>query len=314
MAEMKAMLVTNKSAFAYSAAELPGYIGVEGAYTIKGAGFEAVRSSIVPRRRLSPLEQKCLDETCKELLEAGIIQLVPTSDYISMPTMVAKKDENGQPTQKRACMDLRHINKLTNKDNYGLPRAEDLFSALGTSTVFSKLDCRSGFHQIPVAEEDQHKTTFWWGNKICAWRRLPFGLQGASSKFQRVMDTEIARAGLAHCAKAFIDDVLIHSSSPAEHIQHLRLVLEMLQRIGMRAHPGKTIVGADRVEYLGHYVSAYGLTPLHAKVAGVQALPTPTNVDTLRSVLGVVGYYRCYMPYFSVTAAPLTALFKKGAV
>ena len=127
------------------------------------------------------------------------------------------------------------------------------------------------------------------------------------------MDSEIAARGLSDFCVCFVDDVLVFSSDPDSHVEHVRAVLTMLREVQMMAHPMKTLVGADRVEYLGHYVSQYGMTPLEAKIAAIKSLPVPTNVDTLRSALGVVGYYRCYIPNFSGIAAPLTGLFKKGA-
>ena len=311
MARLKHVMVENKSAFAYST-DMPGYSGVEPPFEIKGPGFAAKRRSVAYNRPLSPAEREVLDKTCEDLLKSGIIELVPTSDYISMPLLPAKKDEHGNWTQRRMAIDYRHISALCDHDNYGLPRAEDLFLRIGHASVFTKLDCRSGFHQIPIADEDRNKTAFWWGNKIARWKRMPFGLRNAPSKFQRIMDSEIAARGLSHCCMAFIDDILVFSSNPEEHIEHVRAVLQMLKDISMLAHPMKTLVGADRVEYLGHYVSQYGMTPLDAKIAAIKGLPIPTNVDTLRSALGVVGYYRCYVPNFSVIAAPLTGLFKKG--
>ena len=313
-AELKAMLVRNKAAFAYSNTELPGYSGVVGPFTIKGEGFSKTRSYIAGRRRFSALEQEALDKTFSELEEAGIIKQVPTSDYISSPVTAPKKDESGQFTQIRTCIDLRRINDLCDKQHHGLPRAVDLYDSLGKARFFTKFDMRAGFHQIPIEEQDQCKSGFWWGNRIMVWQRTPFGFQGASSHFQRVMDTEIARAGLAHCAKAFIDDLLVSGDDAAQHIRDVEAVLRMLQRVGLKAHPGKSLVAADRVEYLGHYVSHYGCTPLEAKVSAIRALPTPTSVEMLRSALGLMGYYRCYIPGFSVIAAPLTTLFKKGVV
>ena len=313
-ARLRQVFIEHKDAFAYST-DMPGYSGMEPPFEIKGEGFKTTRRSIARNRPLSPAEREVLDKTCAELLQAGIIEMVPTSNYISMPLLPAKKDEHGNWTQRRMAIDYRHISALgdSDRDHYGLPLAWDLFQRIGiNASIYTKLDCRSGFHQIPVAEEDRDKTAFWWGNKIARWKRMPFGLRNAPAKFQRIMDSEIAARGLSEFCFCFVDDLVIASSSPAEHVEHVRRVLQMLREINMKAHPMKTLVGADRVEYLGHYVSQYGMTPLDAKIAAIKSLPTPTNVDTLRSALGVIGYYRCYVPNFSVIAAPLTGLFKKN--
>ena len=128
-------------------------------------------------------------------------------------------------------------------DKYGMP--EEIFQKVGKAVVFSKLDLRQGFLQIPIVEGDQAKTCFWVGNRLMAYRRMPYCLRNASAHFQRVMDTELALAGLDHCAVAFIDDVLIWSGSPEQHEKDVAAVLDMLQACGLRAHPDKSIFGAD---------------------------------------------------------------------
>ena len=240
-------------------------------------------------------------------------QTGPTACAVN-PVVAAKKDpDTGQWTDHRMAQDYRPVNKHTPSDKYGMHRPEDLFQRCEGARVFSKLDLRQGFLQIPIRQGDQAKTAYWVENKLMAYTRMPYGLKNASAKFQRVMDYEIAKAGLDSCAVAFVDDVLIYSATPEEHIKHVAAVLDMLHACGLRAHPDKSIFGADVIEYLGQNLSAEGISPHHAKVAAIMALKPPRNVSELRAYLGFVNYYRCYVPNMSQLVADLTCLLKKDA-
>ena len=141
---------------------------------------------------------------------------------------------------------------------------------------------------------------------------MPFGLRNATAHFQRVMDHEICKAGLQKNCASFVDDILIYTKTADEHLKHFKQVLEMLVGCDLKAHSDKTVICANVVEISGHNVSKLGLLPSKAKVAAVRNLKPPTNVSELRSVLGFLGYYRCYIPNYSKIAAPLNGLLKKN--
>ncbi|GLC55390.1 hypothetical protein PLESTB_000982200 [Pleodorina starrii] len=297
-------------AFAYSMEELPGYHGGQGPFTLE---LETERPVVQPPRRYSPKEKEVIAEKTAELVKAGIVveNTGPTVCVVN-PVIAAKKDpETGMWTDHRMAQDYRPVNKVTRADRYGLHRPEDIFHQCAKARVFSKLDLRQGFLQIPIDPADQAKTSYWVGNKIMNYTRMPYGLKNASAKFQRVMDYELAKGGLDHCARAYVDDVLIFSNSVEEHIQHVAAVLDVLHGCGLRAHPDKSIFGADVIEYLGHNMSAQGISPHHAKVSAIMGLKPPRNVSELRSHLGFVNYYRCYIPNMSQLTTPLTHLLKK---
>jgi len=140
---------------------------------------------------------------------------------------------------------------------------------------------------------------------------MPFGARNATDHFQRVMDAEITRAGLQNIVASFVDDILIHSDSAESHLVHLKDTLNMLESCGLKAHPDKTVIGSATVEFLGHNVSFHGLTSSEAKVAAIKALKPPSTVSQLRSILGFIGYYHCYIPLFSKIASPLNTLLGK---
>jgi transposase InsO family protein len=197
-------------------------------------------------------------------------------------------------------------------DRYRLPLPDDIFDAIGDSGVFTKLDMQCGFWQLPVHPDHVERLGMHWaGRGVHVWKRMPFGVHNAPQRWQQIMDSELARADCSDFAKAFVDDIIIFSKNPAEHIKHVTRVLEALHAVGLKAHPEKSLFGCEMIEYLGMNVSRYGLTPNEAKVAAIAALQPPQNVSQVRSVVGLMSYYRRFVPNFSAVAAPLNALLKK---
>jgi RNase H-like domain found in reverse transcriptase/Reverse transcriptase (RNA-dependent DNA polymerase)/Integrase zinc binding domain/PHD-finger len=309
--KLKQVVRDRKHAFAYSMQELVGYRGLAGPFTIELTTTTPIFNR---QRRYSALECEIREEKCQELFDNGIIAPAPKDcKYASCPTMPAKKDANGNWTDRRFCIDLRSINKMTVLDKYGMHNPEMLFNIVGTSRIFTKMDLRAGFHQIPIEPGSQSKTAFWWGNALYVYVRMCFGLSNATAAFQRIMDMELASAKLSHCAFAFVDDLLVHSETAEEHLVHVAQVLDCLANCGLRVHPDKSVFGASVVEYLGHNISAHGLSPHSAKTMAIQHFKEPTNVTELKSILGFINYYRCYCPSYSTIAAPLNTLLKKNS-
>ncbi|KAJ9528088.1 hypothetical protein QJQ45_005816 [Haematococcus lacustris] len=186
-AALQRLVEAHDSAFSYSLFDLPGYHGPRPPFSIPLTSDQPAAGIV------SPVEGPC--------------------SYASAPVLPAKKDVHGQWTEKRFAIDYRQLNTVTKPDIYGLPRSDEMFSELGDSCFFSKLDMRSGFFQLIIAPADRIKTAFWCGNKLYQFNRMPFGLRNAPAEYQRVMDRCIADATLTHCCKAYIDDPLIHSTS-----------------------------------------------------------------------------------------------------
>jgi hypothetical protein len=306
---VQAVLLANKAAFAYAHADLPGYKGVCPDVDIELTNTHGLFSK---QREYSALECEVRDEKCGELLQAGMIEEGQVGDIISCPTLPLKKGPDGLWTDRRYCIDFRRVNSQTKIDRYPMPLAEELFRKCAGARFYSKLDLRAGFHQLPLTERAKDICSFWWGNRCYRYTRLPFGLVNATAAFQRVVDTELARANCSAFCKAFVDDLLIYSDTLEDHLQHIAQVLQCLHACGLRAHPEKSVFAAAGVEYLGHMISGVGLSPTEAKVASIRRMPHPSNVAELRSVLGFVGFYRSYIPNYSAITKPLTALTGKG--
>jgi hypothetical protein len=227
-----------------------------------------------------------------------------TSDWAAPVTMPPKKDENGNWTLKRLCV-VRALNSRTPADHYPLPTPKEIFDALTDSTVFTTLDLRMGYHQIRIAEEDCCKTAFWCLDGLHEWIVVPFGLKNAPPFFQRVMDQTLVRA--KHCARCFIDDVIIF----LRNMEHLRQVLGRLREKGVKCHPSKMRVGFSDVDYLGHKVVPSGTAPMTVKVEAIVKMLPPTDVSELRAVLGTANYYRKFVENYNTIAAPLNNLLRE---
>ncbi|KAF4648393.1 hypothetical protein FOL46_003008, partial [Perkinsus olseni] len=169
---------------------------------------------------------------------------------------------------------------------------------LGGARVFSTLDLRSGYWQIPVRPEDQRKTAFCPGPgfPLYEWVRMPFGLASAPATFQRLMDLIL---GHLPFVRVYLDDVLIFSRSAEEHLEHLRIVFDLLRAAGMTIAAEKCELFQDRVTYLGHRFDRSGMSPDLGKVEVILRWPSPRSAPALRSFLGLAGYYRNFVPHFA---------------
>jgi hypothetical protein len=252
--------------------------------------------------RLSRSEKEIFQEQMEERKAVGFIR-TSTSDWAAPITMPPKKDENGNWTLKRPCVDYRALNSRTPTDHYLLSTPKEIFDALTDSTVFTTLDLRMGYHQIRIVEEDCCL------DGLHEWTVVPFGLKNAPPFFQRVMDQTLVRE--KHCARCSIDDVIIFSQSLKHHKQHLRQVLGRLREKGVKCHPSKMRVGFPDVDYLGHKVVPSGTAPMMVKVEAIVKMLPSTDVLGLRAVLGTANYYRKFVENYSTIAAPLNNLLRE---
>jgi hypothetical protein len=301
---------------AYSLDDITGYNGAEPPMSIDLDTTAPIFNP--PRRNWSPIELEIIDEKCTELLETGICVKITSSLYACNPVLAMKRAPDGTWSDKRFCVNFIPINRHTELDRYGSHRADDLFQRVVKAKYLTALDLRSGFHQIHMDQDSINKTAFWYVSgknqppQLLAYKRMPFGLKNAPAKFQRVMDVELARSGCSQFAFAYIDDLLIASDNYEEHVEHIRQVMVALQRANLKIHPDKSVFATNIVEYLGHnVVGQHGITMNEAKVASIAALPNPSNVPDLRSILGFLAYYRHFIPGYSSIVAPLNNLLKK---
>ena len=212
--------------------------------------------------------------------------------------MVAKKDGTSRP-----CGDYRRLNERTVGDAYPIPHLHDLAANLSGCQFFSKIDLVKGYHQVPVRVEDVPKTAIAMPFGLFEFLRMPFGLKNAAQTFQRLMDNVTAQLPRVF---AYIDDVLVASPSAAEHERDLRQLFHALRRFGLVLNASKCVFGAREIEFLGHHVSAQGIRPLPDKVEAVRRFERPRSVKALQPFLGLVNFYRRFLPNIATTMRPLT--------
>ena len=241
----------------------------------------------------------------KEMLDQNIIQ--PSSSPWASPVVLVKKKDG----KFRFCVDYRKLNSVTKKDAHPLPRMDDLIDALQGSKYFSTLDLRSGYWQLSVEPKDREKTAFVTPDGLWEFLRLPFGVTGGPTTFQRAI--EIVLSGLTYdTCLCYFDDIIIPSRSIDEQCDRLTRVLSRFRAHNLRVKASKCKFASDQVLFLGHIVSSQGVHTDPAKIQAVSLIPEPLNVEHVRSFLGLAGYYRRFIPNFATIAAPLVALTKKA--
>jgi hypothetical protein len=234
------------------------------------------------------------------MLHQGVIQ--PISSAFSALVLLVKK----QDVSWRFCVNYRALNSKTVKDKFPIPVVEELFNELHGGVFFTKLDMRSGYHQVRMHDADVEKTMFCTHQGFFEFLVMPFGLANAPATFQALMNDTLW-SFLRRFVLVFFDDILIYSSSWSEHLRHINMVLAKLQEHHLLIKRSKCSFGEHSVAYLGHVIC---VTMDEQKVRNVLDWPLPRSVRTLRAFLGLAGYYHRFIKNYGAIAAPLMALLK----
>ena len=258
------------------------------------------------RMKPYPIPYSMLDTVNAEvskMLDLGVIE-ASTSPYASPIVIVKKKDNTN-----RFCIDFRSLNSQTLFDAEPMGNAEEMFSKLAGHQYFSRIDLSKGYWQLPLSEDAKPKTAFQTPKGLFQFRRMPFGLVTAPASFCRLM--RILLKGMENIDN-FIDDIIIFTLTFEQHLEVLYELLVRLKGANLTARPSKCSIGYGSLECLGHFVGDDKLKPHPDKVKAMGEAPRPVTKKQVRSFLGLVGFYRKFIPNFSCIALPLTDLTKKG--
>lgn len=272
----------------------------------KKEGIHNVHHHIITRgtpvaeraRRLPPAKFKAAREAIEQMIQEGICQ--PSSSSWASPIHLVPTATG----QWRLCGDYRRLNAQTIPDRYPLPHIHDFAYSLQGSKIFSKIDLKRAFHQVPLAPEDRHKSAVITPFGLYEFNVMTFGLCNAAQSFQRLMDT--AMRGLKFC-HAYIDDIIIASVDQQSHEQHLKTILERLRKFGLSINFSKCVFGVKEVDYLGYNINEDGLKPLKKRVEAIINYKKPKTVQELRRFLGIVNFYRRFIKNAAQVQAPLHA-------
>jgi hypothetical protein len=264
-----------------------------------GATPVAVRPYRYPTTHKDELERQCA-----AMIEQGTVRR--SESAFSSPVLLVKKPDGSW----RFRVDYRALNALTVKDAYLIPVVDELLDELHGAKFFTKLDLRSGYHQVRMHPADVHKTAFRTHDGLYEFLVMPFGLCNAPATFQSLMN-DVLRPFLRRFVLVFFDDILIYSHSWADHLRHLRAVLTELRQHHLLIKRSKCAFGVTSISYLGHIISEDGVAMDAAKVQAIHDWPVPHSARAVRGFLGLAGYYRKFIRNYGEVAAPLTTLTMK---
>jgi hypothetical protein len=262
---------------------------------------------ITPPRRMALEQQQIADAELEKMLQAGVIE-PSTSPHVSEPVIVKKKTGDW-----RYCIDFRKVNRFTVPDPYPMRRIDDLLTSIRASRFFIALDLRSGYWQIPLEENSRKYTAFRTPKGLFQFTVMPFGLSNAPATFQRCMENIL---GDLHWTGVlvYLDDILIHAEDTDTCLRLAREVFQRLRVADLTINLKKCQFFPNSMKYLGHIIGNGSIRPDVSRVEVLSYLKPPKTIKELRSIFGLLSYYRQYIPRFAERTSPITDKFRKNAI
>ena len=255
--------------------------------------------------RMPHSKEIVVQEQIDKMLKTNVIR--PSKSAYAAPCLLVYK-KNGKP---RLVIDFRRLNKVIQPISYPMPHLETSLQSLGGNKLYTTVDLLSGYHQVPIREQDKHITAFTTGKGLFEFNRVPFGMITSGAIMQLIIERVLAGLNNKICL-VYVDDVVIYGKTEEEHDYNLNLVLQRLRENGYKISIDKCVFRAEEVECLGHIISQKGILPNPQKTDSLRNKPIPKTVKEVRQFLGLCGYYRRFVPNYAQIAHPLTDLTKKN--
>ena len=264
-------------------------------------------STVPVRARPYPVPVNLVDTFNKEIDKMLALDIIEpsTSPYCS-PVVLIKKEDGSW----RLCIDFRNLNDFTVFDAEPMPTISESLHEFNNAKFFTELDLCKGYWQIPMSEESKKCTAFATKYGLMEFKKMPFGLKTACATFVRLMRKVLS--GLSNTA-CYFDNIVVHSNTWKEHLEHIKAALTRLREHGLTAGPSKCYFAFDTIKYLGYSLGNNTLSPLENRISDIVSIPLPSTKKQLRSFLGTVQFYNKFIPNFSSKTAVITDLLKKGS-
>ena len=258
-----------------------------------------------------------------EILEKAGVIVRSVSPWASPIVVVPKRSAPGEPPKRRLCVDYRAINSLLPPEKKAfskakgistlipLPKIDEIYAHLKDSKIYSTFDMRSGYYHMVLSEESRPKSAFVSACGKWEFKRCPFGLAQAPAYFHRLINEVLS--GLTF-AFGYLDDILVFSPDMETHLKHLRILFKRLRSTDLKLKEVRCNFLKKHIQYLGHIISGEGIAPVQEKLESIQKLLLPRNLEEVKQFLGLIGYYRKFVPRFSDLARKLNALTQKETV
>ncbi len=306
-AQLESLLSRKKDLFALSMTDLGRTNVVKMAIHTEHSKPIASRPYRIPHQL-----RKVLNHKVRELEDAKLIVKRSSSPYASPVLLVPKGPGPHDPNNVdhwRLVIDYRKLNANTKPDSHPLPLIQDILDKLGNASVFSTIDLKAGYHQVELEQDAKEKTAFVTHSGLYQYEVLLFGVTGGPACFVRLMNQVLS--DLDFC-QAYLDDVIIWSPDHETHLKHLQIVMDRLRAAGLKMGMSKCLFMQPEVHFLGHVVGRRGVQPDPKKVEAITKWPEPDSATAVRSFLGLIGYYRRFVPGFAYTARCLHNLTHEG--